>query len=57
MEALFILIPLSLLAVFIATFVFFRMSQSGQFDDDQGPAWRILLDDDTPSAKNTQENE
>lgn len=46
MESLFILIPLSVLAVLVAVLFFFRMNRGGQFDDDQGPAWSILLDDD-----------
>lgn len=46
MESLFILIPLSVLAVGVAVGVFFWMNHDGQFDDDQGPAWSILLDDD-----------
>jgi len=46
MESLFILIPLSLIAVVVAAFIFFRMSSAGQFEDDQGPAMSILLDDD-----------
>ncbi|HJW56159.1 MAG TPA: cbb3-type cytochrome oxidase assembly protein CcoS [Burkholderiaceae bacterium] len=47
MEALFLLIPLSIVIVFIALWIFFRMSDSGQFDDMVGPALRILQDDDT----------
>lgn len=46
MEALYLLIPLSVLLVFVAIWFFFRMSDSGQFDDMTGPAWRILHDDD-----------
>lgn len=46
MESLYLLIPLSALAVVVAAVIFFRMSESGQFEDDQGPAWSILLDDD-----------
>ena len=48
MESLYLLIPLSVLAVVVAVLVFFWMNKSGQFDDDQGPAWSILLDDDRP---------
>ncbi|MFK7857599.1 MAG: cbb3-type cytochrome oxidase assembly protein CcoS [Granulosicoccus sp.] len=48
MESLFILIPLSLLAVLVAVLIFFRMNSTGQFEDDQGPAMSILLDDDRP---------
>jgi cbb3-type cytochrome oxidase maturation protein len=47
MEALYLIIPLSVLLVFAAIWIFFRMSDSGQFDDMEGPAWRILHDDDT----------
>lgn len=47
MEALFLLIPLSIAIVFIAIWVFFGASDSGQFDDMVGPAWRILQDDDS----------
>ncbi|ADJ64686.1 MULTISPECIES: cbb3-type cytochrome oxidase assembly protein CcoS [Herbaspirillum] len=46
MEALYLLIPLSTLLVFLAIWVFFRASDSGQFDDLEGPAMRILHDDD-----------
>lgn len=55
MESLYILIPLSLVAVVVAVFLFFKMNSSGQFDDDQGPAMSILLDDDRPTdAKSEQ---
>jgi cbb3-type cytochrome oxidase maturation protein len=50
MEALYILIPLSVVIVFIALWAFFRMSDSGQFDDMVGPALRILQDDDRVDA-------
>ncbi|QBP76501.1 cbb3-type cytochrome oxidase assembly protein CcoS [Herbaspirillum huttiense] len=46
MEALYLLIPLSTLLVFLAIWVFFRASDGGQFDDLEGPAMRILHDDD-----------
>ena len=46
MESLYILIPISVLAVIAAVIIFFKMNSDGQFDDDQGPAWSILLDDD-----------
>jgi len=48
MEALYLLIPLSTLLVFLAIWVFFRASDSGQFDDLEGPAMRILHDDIPP---------
>ncbi len=50
MEALYLLIPLSLAIVVLAAWIFLRMSDSGQFDDMDGPAHSILLDDDTPAS-------
>jgi len=46
MEALYLLVPLSLLIVVLAVWVFFGASDSGQFHDLDGPAMRILHDDD-----------
>jgi cbb3-type cytochrome oxidase maturation protein len=46
MEALYLLVPLSLIIVALACWVFFGAADSGQFDDLDGPALRILLDDD-----------
>jgi cbb3-type cytochrome oxidase maturation protein len=53
MEALYLLVPLSVLIIFIAIYVFFSMSDSGQFDDMVGPALRILQDDDLPADIDT----
>jgi len=46
MEALYLLIPLSLVLVAFAVWVFFGAAGSGQFEDLDGPALRILNDDD-----------
>jgi cbb3-type cytochrome oxidase maturation protein len=46
MEALYLLIPLSVIVVFVALWVFFRAMDGGQFDDLEGPGMRILQDDD-----------
>ncbi len=51
MEALYLLIPLSLILVGVSVWLFFRMSDSGQFDDMEGPAHSILMDDDRPQAR------
>lgn len=48
METLYLLIPLSIGIVALAVWLFFRMSDSGQFDDMEGPAHSILMDDDRP---------
>lgn len=50
MEALLLLIPLSIVLLGVAVFFFFRMSDSGQFDDTTGPAWHVVLDDDTSAS-------
>ena len=47
MEALYLLIPISLVLVALALWVFFGAADSGQFDDLEGPALRILHDDDS----------
>ncbi|MCG2583991.1 cbb3-type cytochrome oxidase assembly protein CcoS [Massilia sp. TS11] len=46
MEAMYLLIPLSVILIVLAVCVFFAMSDSGQFDDLKGPALRVLHDDD-----------
>ena len=46
MEALYLLIPLSLILVALALWIFFGAADSGQFEDLEGPALRILRDDD-----------
>ncbi len=54
MESLYLLIPLSVVAVFVALWVFFKAMDSGQFDDLEGPALRILQDDDSVHAETAQ---
>lgn len=46
MESLYLLVPLSVIGVGVAILIFLKMNSSGQFDDDEGPAFSILLDDD-----------
>jgi len=46
MEALYLLVPLSVMLVALALWVFFGAAGSGQFEDLEGPGMRILLDDD-----------
>jgi cbb3-type cytochrome oxidase maturation protein len=48
MEALFLLIPLSVVAVLALVVVLWWAVAAGQFDDFEGPAHQILMDDDTP---------
>lgn len=48
MESLYILIPLSVVFVFVIGWVFWRAVEGGQFDDLDRPAHDILADDDRP---------
>jgi cbb3-type cytochrome oxidase maturation protein len=48
MPALYIMIPAALLVVGIAVAVFFWAVDSGQYDDLDSPAQRILFDDQDP---------
>lgn len=50
MEVVYLLIPLSILLVGVIVWVFFWAIRSGQFDDLEGPAHRILMDDDAPAT-------
>jgi cbb3-type cytochrome oxidase maturation protein len=49
MDILYLLIPLSVLIVLLIGAIFFWAVGSGQFDDLEGPAHRILMDDDGAS--------
>ena len=48
MEVLYLLIPVSLVFVGLIAWVFLWAVRSGQFDDMEGPAHQILMDDDGP---------
>ena len=56
MEALYLLIPLSVLIVFFAIWIFFKASDSGQFDDLVGPGMRILQDETSLELKETDQS-
>ena len=47
MDILYLLIPLSLVLVFMIGIVFWWSLRNGQFEDLEGPAYRILRDDDS----------
>ena len=49
MEILYLLIPLSLVLVALIVWVFLWAIRSGQYDDLEGPAYRVLMDDDRPA--------
>ena len=47
MSILYVLIPLALLLLGVAVWAFFWAVGSGQFDDLDTPAVRVVMDDDT----------
>jgi cbb3-type cytochrome oxidase maturation protein len=51
MEVIYLLIPLSLMLLCLIVWLFFWAVRSGQFDDMQGPAYKILLDEDKPISR------
>ena len=46
MESLYLLIPVSVVLVFLIGLVFWWSLRTGQFDDLEGPAYRVLMDND-----------
>ena len=53
MEILYLLIPLSVILVFVIGAAFWWSLRNGQYDDLEGPGFRVLMDDDRnglPSA-------
>jgi cbb3-type cytochrome oxidase maturation protein len=55
MDIIYLLIPIALILVGTITVAFLWAIRSGQFDDLEGPAHQIIMDDDLPS-KNTKIN-
>jgi len=47
-DILFLLIPLSVVLVFVIGAVFWLALRGGQFDDLESPGLNVVLDDDTP---------
>lgn len=48
MEILYLLIPLAVVLMIVAAVFFIWTVRTGQYDDLDGPAHRILMDDDDP---------
>ena len=57
MESLYLLIPLSVLLVFIIGILFWWSVKGGQFDDMEGPGWQILQDDDSMLVEKSSSDE
>ncbi len=48
MESVYLLIPVSVILVFGIAIAFWWSVRNGQFDDLEGPGFRILMDEDQP---------
>lgn len=57
MEVIYLLVPLSLAFISIAIYVFFWAIKSEQFDDMEGPAHRILMDDQSQRRRDLEAQE
>lgn len=57
MELLYLMILCSVSLAVIFLIIFIYNARKGQFDDDESPAVRILLDKDNPDERDEQEEE
>ncbi|MEK7261410.1 MAG: cbb3-type cytochrome oxidase assembly protein CcoS [Pseudomonadota bacterium] len=53
MEVLYLLVPLAVVLAGVIVWAFFWSVKSGQFDDLDGPAHRILMDRDKPDSRSS----
>lgn len=54
MDILYLLIPISVILVGLIALVLLWAVKHGQFEDLEGPAHRILMDDDSPNIPNSE---
>ena len=57
MESVFLLIPVSVILVVGIAYIFWWSVRSGQFDDLEGPGFRVLMDEDQPVEKKGDQND
>ncbi len=56
MDILYLLVPLSILLVFVIGVIFWWSLKSGQFEDLDGPGYRVLMDDDRTPSQDKSDN-
>jgi len=54
MNIIYLLLPVALIIVGIIIWLFMWAVKSDQFDDLEGPAYKILMDDDKPARSSTK---
>jgi len=52
MNIIYLLLPIALILVVLIAWLFFWAVKSDQFEDMEGPAHRILMDEDEETMKN-----
>ena len=57
MESVYLLVPVSVVLVFGIAVAFWWSVRSGQFDDLEGPGFRVLMDEDRPVEKKDGQND
>ena len=57
MEVLYLLIPLAMIFVVVVGLALFWAIRTGQYEDMEGPAHRILMDDDDPLIPGNRDEE
>lgn len=57
MDALYVLIPIAIGVMIVVVIAFIYTVRSGQYDDLEGPAYRILMDDDDPRIPSKTTNQ
>lgn len=57
MEVIYLLVPLAVILAGVIVWALFWSIKSGQFDDLEGPAHRILMDEDAPPAEKKKSGE
>lgn len=50
MESVYLLIPVSVVLVFVIAGIFWWSVRSGQFDDLEGPGFKVLMDEEPPRS-------
>ena len=54
MEIMYLLVPISVVLVFLIGIAFWWSLRSGQYDDMEGPGYRVLMDDDKSRSEARQ---
>jgi len=57
MDVVFALVGVSIVLVIAIAIVLMWAVRSGQFEDMEGPAWRVVMDDDRPRTGDATDSE